>query len=415
MPNETEILEHKLRSAKSTVNQKNKSLSNIIAIYLDSLQGYGADKILLKIANGLVSTGWHVDLVLSKTSDATFTNVDPSINIVDLKGSRHTPIKNVLALASYLKKRRPNVLFSSIHFNNIVATLARGISGVNCKLVLRQANTLQEQLKDYALPVSQVLQPLTAFSYRRADVVVSQCMDMVSDLTDFMQVDEDKIEVIYNPTITSDIFDKSQEPVEHKWLTADRKFPVLLAVGRLKPQKDFDTLIRAFSKLKQSYSSDAKLIVLGEGPLRKELEELAIELGIRSDVDLIGFHNNPYAFMAAADIYISSSRYEGLPNSLIEALGLGKRVVATACKGGTTEILKYGRYGKLVPVGSPDVMAQSIADALMAPNPVGPDATKDFEHESQVYKYVGLFSKLLNQIEPPIAPSSRRAAPIPVR
>ena len=379
--------------------QDSRHLASLIAIYLDALQGYGADKILLKIANGLVKQGLRVDLILAKGFNEKPADLDPLIKIVDLKGSRFTPIKNVVSLASYLKQRKPDVLFSSIHFNNIVATLALGISGVKCKLVLRQANTLQEQLKDYSPPISQVLQPLTAFSYRRADIVVSQCRDMVSDLTDFMKVDEEKVKVIYNPTITADIFEKAKEPVHHKWLIENRQFPLILAVGRLKPQKGFDTLLKSFSKLKQSYSPDAKLIIIGEGPLRKELEQLAVKLGIYGDIDLIGFHRNPYAFMAAADVYVSSSRYEGLPNSLIEALGLGKRVVATACKGGTAEILKYGQYGKLVPVSSPDVMAQSIAEALMSPNLTGPDATKDFDHEAQVEKYSSMFLQALNSLD----------------
>lgn len=398
MPNKNKIRDYTFERPKFPINQQNGRSPNVIAIYLDSLQGYGADKILLKIANGLVARGLNVDLILSKTSDETVTKIDPSINVVDLKGSRFTPVKNVIALASYLRQRQPEILFSSIHFNNIVATLALRISGIDCKLILRQANTLQEQLKDYSPPVSQILHPLTSLAYKRADVVVSQCKAMVSDLTEFMKVDEEKIKVIYNPTITSDIFEKSKASVEHRWLGAEKPYPVILSVGRLKPQKDFCTLLKAFRKVKQTYLPNAKLIILGEGPLRGSLEALATELCIRDDVDFIGFNKNPYAFMSATDIYVSSSRYEGLPNSLIEALCLGKRVVATACKGGTAEILKYGQYGKLVPVGSPDVMAQSIAESLMSSNPVSPDATKDFEHESQIYKYSDMFLQILSRL-----------------
>ncbi|MEO1392273.1 MAG: glycosyltransferase [Cyanobacteria bacterium J06634_5] len=380
---------------QQTEFQQTDRLSSVIAIYLDSLQGYGADKILLKIANGLVHRGLKVDLILSKASERTMLEVDPSIRIINLRGSRFTPIKNTLALSAYLKRRRPDVLFSSIHFNNIVATLALALSRIKCKLILRQANTLQEQLKDYSKVISQVLHPLTYLAYKRADLVVSQCSAMVSDLTEFMKVDEAKIKVIYNPTITADIAEKSRDAVNHKWLTGQRQYPVILSVGRLKPQKDFETLLKAFQKLKRHYSADAKLIILGEGPLREHLEELAVKLNIQNDVDLIGFRPNPYAFMSATDIYVSSSRYEGLPNTLIEALSLGKRVVATACQGGTAEILKYGKYGRLVPVSSPDVMAKSIAEALMSPNLVGPEATKDFDYETQVYKYFSMFLQVL--------------------
>lgn len=376
----------------------NSNSNKVIAIYLDALQGYGADVVLLKIANGLAQRNYAVDLILSKTAVGNHISIDPSIRVVDLGGSRFTPIRNVVALSAYLKRRRPDILFSSIHFNNIVAAAALGLSGIQCKLILRQANTLRRQFKDYPIFVPPILYSLTYWAYKRADLVISQCTAMVSDLTQFMKVDEEKIKVIYNPTITADIFEKAKAPIRQKWLTEDTQYPVVLAVGRLKLQKDFETLIRAFGKLKAHYSAHAKLIILGEGPLRATLEALATELGIREDVDFIGFHENPYAFMYAADVYVSSSRYEGLPNSLIEALALGKRVVATACQGGTVEILKYGQYGKLVPVGNPDIMAKSIAEALISPNPARPAATRNFEHESQIHKYCEVFSKVFDQL-----------------
>ena len=380
-----------------SIPQKHQANSKRVALYLDSLQGYGADRILLKIANGLVKHGLSIDLVLSKASNIGAHSIDPSIRIVDLKGSRYTPIRNIVLLTSYLRKRKPDILFSSIHFNNIIATLALTLSGIKCKLILRQANMLEEQLQDYSSLVSSLLHPLTCWAYKRSDVIVSQCNSMVTDLTEFMDVDESKIKVIYNPTVTADILEKSKASVQHRWLSSENKYyPVILSVGRLKPQKDFRTLLKAFQKLKRHYSSNAKLIIIGDGPLRERLEMLAEDLGIKDDVDLIGFHINPYAFMAATDVYVSSSRYEGLPNTLIEALSLGKRVLATACKGGTAEILKFGEYGRLVPVKSPDVMAKSIADILRSPNPARPGATKDFEHEAQVSKYLDMFLQELN-------------------
>ena len=369
----------------------------IIAIYIDKLQGYGADRVLVKIADGLVSQGWQVDLIVSQLFSNMAPEIDPSIRVVNLKGTRYTPIRNVMALAEYLKRDRPDILFSSIHFNNIVATFALALSGIQCKLVLRQANTLKEQFKDYPLLVSKVLHALVRLSYHRADIVVAQCNAMISDLTDFMDIYREKIRVIYNPTVTADIAERASDTIKHKWLISYRSYPVILSAGRLKPQKDFETLIKAFKELKQQYSPDAKLIILGEGPLRGRLESLAKNLGIFESIDFVGFHKNPYAFMAAVDVYVSSSRYEGLPNTLIEALSLGTQVVATACKGGTSEILKYGKYGKLVPVASPHVMAKSIAEALAFPVPVITHATDDFNHEAQVDKYIDMLLQLLNQ------------------
>ncbi|MEL6938355.1 MAG: glycosyltransferase [Cyanobacteria bacterium J06598_1] len=371
-----------------------------IAIYLDALQGYGADKVVLKIANGLVSRGLQVELVLSKVPQSGFANINPAIRLVSLEGSRHTPIKNVTALASYLKRRRPDILFSSIHFNNVVAALALTLSGVkHCKLILRQANALQEQFKDYFPPVVTLLQPLTRLAYRRADVVVSPCRAIEADLTGFMKVSEHKIQVIYNPTVTKDIAQRASDTIDHKWLHPDRTYPVIVSVGRLKPQKDFFTLLRAFKKFQTRYEPDAKLVIVGEGPLRHQLESLAKQLNIFESTHFLGFHQNPYAFMAAADVYVSSSRYEGLPNTVIEAVSLGQRIVATACQGGTAEILRYGQYGKLVPVKNPDVMATGLAAALAGEPIADPAAAAAaFEHEAQVEKYYGLFIKVANDV-----------------
>ncbi|MGD1896465.1 MAG: glycosyltransferase [Phormidesmis sp.] len=372
------------------------SEGKVIAIYLDALQGYGADKVVLKIANGLVHRGLQVELVLSKVPQSGFANIDPAIQVVSLEGSRHTPVRNVAALSRYLKRRQPDILFSSIHFNNVVATLALALSGIRCKLVLRQANALQEQFKDYFSPVAVLLHPLTQYAYRRAEVVISPCRAIEADLTGFMKVAAHKIQVIYNPTVTQDIAEKAKEPVQHRWLKPDRTYPVIVSVGRLKPQKDFDMLLRAFERLKSRYSPDAKLIIVGEGPLRGSLETLADKLRISDSVHLMGFCKNPYALMAAGDMYVSSSKYEGLPNTVIEALSLGQKIVATACQGGTAEILRYGKYGRLVPVRNPDVMAKSIAEALMNDSRAVPGAALAFEHEAQVDKYYDLFLNLMN-------------------
>lgn len=367
-----------------------------VAIYIDSLQGYGADKVLLNIANGLVKKGISVDLILAKTLEGQAEHMEPQVEVVDLKGSRFTPLRNVFSLANYLRQRKPDILFSSIHFNNVVAALALTLSGISCKLILRQANTLQKQLKDYSPIIAKLLYLLTCRAYKQADIVVSQCKAMVSDLTDFMRVSEDRIQVIYNPTISPNILQQSTDPVDHKWLTRPQPYPVLLSVGRLKPQKDFETLLRAFAKFKQRYCAQAKLIILGRGPLEASLRQLAQQLGIQQDVDFAGFHKNPYAFMAACDLYVSSSRYEGLSNTLIEALYLGKQVVATACAGGTAEILNYGQYGQLVPVGNPEAIAHGIAAALAAPATDSTEATRPFRQQEQVRQYIEMFVKVLN-------------------
>lgn len=367
-----------------------------VAVYVDSLQGYGADKVLVKIANGLANEQVSVDFVLAKPARSGHQNLLDSVNTYNLNSSRFNVIKNALGLAKYLRKYKPDVLFSSIYFNNVVCACALILSGAKTKLIVRQANTLQRQFKDFPIFLRPILYWLTHLAYKRSDLVVCQCKSMVPDLVHFMKVDPRKIRVVYNPTVTPDIFEKAQCEPNHRWLSLDKTDPVVLAIGRFKPQKDFATLIRAFAIVKRQ-SQNAKLILLGDGPQRQYLEDLATQLGIRQDVDFPGFDPNPYAFMSMADVFVSSSRYEGLPNVLIEALALGKRIVATSCPGGSAEILRYGKYGALVPIQEPSLLAEAIEDKLFYPSSClrEPQAVEGFEQKSQVRVYIGIFLSIL--------------------
>jgi glycosyltransferase involved in cell wall biosynthesis len=374
---------------------------NRVAIYLDSLQGYGADKVLVKITNGLAEKGIQVDLVVAKKPTQTIQELHPDIQLFDLGSSRKQVLKNIFGLTRYLCTHQPDVLFSSIHFNNVTATtslvLAELVSGIHSRLVLRQANTLRYHLKSYPFGVGAVLGLCTRLAYKKADVLISQSEGMSRDMIEFMKADPCKIRLIYNPTVTQDIFEKAQQLAGHRWVD-QHDAPLIVAAGRLKPQKDFTMLLQAFAKVKQTIA-DVRLVILGEGPQRTELETLAAQLGIADSVDLPGFQRNPYAFLAMADLFVLSSRYEGLPNILIEALALGKRIVSTDCESGPVEILKHGKYGTLVPVGDVDRIAEAMQATLQEPFACirEPQATVDFQQRSQVEQYIRVFSTPIPQ------------------
>ncbi len=380
----------------STPDRQSSSLVKI-AIYIDSLQGYGADKTLLKIAEGLAAIGLEVDLVTAKKADQVDSQINSAVNLFDLKSSRFNVIKNVVGLTTYLIKQQPTILFSSIHFNNITSVFAIALArlaGVKSKLVVRQANSLEYQLKGYPFPIGILMYPLLRLAYKKADLIISPSKGLISDLTEFMKAEESKIELIYNPTVTEDIYQKAEQKTNHPWFE-QKSFPIILGAGRLKPQKDFITLIKAFARVKQDFQ-DAKLVILGEGGQRQELENLVTQLGLKADVDLIGFQKNPYAFIAKADVFVLSSIYEGLPNILIEALALKKKIVATNCPSGPAEILKFGEYGSLLPISSPFLLESAIAKALEKQSVEWSDSdpAQDFEQLKQVEKYKETFLSL---------------------
>ena len=154
--------------------------------------------------------------------------------------------------------------------------------------------------------------------------------------------------------------------MEHPWF-GDGGAPVVLAAGRLAPQKDYPALLRAFAEVVRS--RPARLVILGQGVERESLLELAERLGVSDSFDLPGFDVNPFRYMSRASVFVLSSRYEGFPNVLAQAMACGAPVVSTDCRSGPSEMLEGGRWGRLVPVGDWRAMARAIEATLDDPMP----------------------------------------------
>jgi glycosyltransferase involved in cell wall biosynthesis len=166
---------------------------------------------------------------------------------------------------------------------------------------------------------------------------------------------------------------------------------VLLAVGRLSPEKDFATLIQAAKLVRQQ--RPVRLIIIGEGPRRPELERLRQELELDHAVDMPGWMDNPFALMSRAALVVQSSTYEGLPTVLVEAMACGTPVVATRCSGGSVEILEDGRLGRLVPVGDPAALAAAIESSLQESPPV--EALRRRAGDFTIERAVGAYRRIL--------------------
>jgi glycosyltransferase involved in cell wall biosynthesis len=200
--------------------------------------------------------------------------------------------------------------------------------------------------------------------YPWADAVVAVSDGVAADTAEVARIPRDAIRTIYNPADVDDIARQARLPVDHPWLQPGGP-PLILGVGRLAAQKDFPTLLRAFARLRQG--RDARLVILGEGRQRPALEALVAQLGLAECVDLPGYEGNPFRFMARAALFVLSSRYEGLPGALIQALACGCPVVSTDCPSGPHEILEGGDYGPLVPVGDDMAMAEGMERVLASP------------------------------------------------
>jgi glycosyltransferase involved in cell wall biosynthesis len=356
-----------------------------VAVFLPGLYEGGAERTMLNLAEGISARGYPVDLVLARAEGPYMEQVPGCVRLVDLKAPR--VLGSVPALMKYLRRERPSAVLSAM-FANLVAVWARYLSGIPQRLIINEQNTLSSLVENKNDLRWKLYPKLAARFYPSANYITTVSKYVADDLAAIAKIPPQRIQVVYNPVVTQDIRRKAEAPLEHAWFAAGQP-PVIVAVGRLTDQKAFDVLIRAFALLRQNRR--AHLLILGEGENRLALQSLIDELGLQKDVNLMGFVQNPYPYMARASLFVLPSRWEGLPTVLIEALYLGAPIVATDCRGGSREILKDGRYGKLVPVDVPLCLTEAMDASLnesRAPQPE--DSWRPYHLDTIVDRYLGL-------------------------
>jgi glycosyltransferase involved in cell wall biosynthesis len=354
----------------------------------------------LLLASELLARRHRVDLVVGQAKGPLMTNLPPGIRLFELE--RSNPVSSRLVvlladpgglmamlrpillsprlpdvmlytagLASYLRHQKPDAMVAATRLINVVAVCAARLAGGSTRVVVSEHNPPSLALAGSRCWRRRYLPALMARTYRFADAIVAVSRGVAADLVELTGLPPGRIKTIYNPVISEDITQMARMPLSHPWFAPGQP-PVILGAGRLVDQKDFPTLIRAFARLRRQ--RPARLVILGAAKddvatdvARAALVQSAALHGVSDDVVLPGFTSNPFAFMARAAAFVLSSRYEGLPTVLIEALACGCPVVSTDCPGGVHEILAGGRFGKLVPVGDESAMAEAILWTLDRP------------------------------------------------
>ncbi|MGH6903124.1 MAG: glycosyltransferase [Geminicoccaceae bacterium] len=371
-----------------------------ISVFVATLAGGGLERTMVTIADGLARRGHRVDLLVCRRQGFLADKVPASVRVSELRpapmwrarswavradagGVRQLlrpflltskpphSLAQLPALARHLMRDRPDVLLSAMPQENLVALQARALAGVRTRVIVTEHNTLSRRVAAARRANYRHLSPLIARQYPRAEAIVAVSRGVADDLAQAARLPRERIAVIYNPVVPHDVPARTAAPVPHPWLQ-DRQPPVVLGVGNLAPQKDFPTLIRAFARLRRSRS--ARLVILGGATdaaalhtRPAQLRRLAAELGVAEDVDLPGYVENPYPWMARAAVFVLSSTYEGFGNVLPEAMACGCPVVSTDCPSGPGEILDGGRFGRLVPVGDDGALADAIGRTLDDP------------------------------------------------
>ena len=349
------------------------------------MAGGGGERAAVKLAEGIADRGFTVDLVLAAAEGPRMQEIPPSVRVVDLRARRVAT--SLPALARYLQRERPRAIASVLDHANVVALWARRLARYPGRVVVVEQNTLSvaaangKRLRDRMMP------RLVGRFYPWADYVVGVSAGVIADLVQYADLGPDRMRVIFNPIVTPDLVQKAQAQVDHPWFTNGA--PVFVAAGRLRPQKDFPTLLQALARVVQS--RPARLLILGEGPERDRLEARVTELSLDEHVQLPGATSNPYAYMARATAFVLPSRWEGLPTVLVEALSCGAPVIATDCPSGPREILQDGRYGELVPVGDVTRLAEAMERALSGQLPRPPvESWRPYELDVVVDEYLDL-------------------------
>jgi len=367
----------------------------VISFLLLTLPANGAIRVMLTLAQGFIERGFKVDIVVLEAEGEALKWVPLEARVVELK-CRNRGFQKLLYLWSlrrYLRQEQPTALIAGDDIN--YGSIAKHLAGVNTRVIVSSHTTLSRFLR-YS-PIRVRLSP-TAFLLRHflwfyswADAIAPVSQGVAEDLTHIAGKPLKQMRVIYNPVVTPELFEKANETVDHPWFATGEP-PVILGVGRLNVQKDFPSLIRAFALVRKRLP--VRLMILGEGEERPQLEALIRELGLSAEVALPGFVSNPYAFMSKAAVFVLSSAYEGLPTVLIEAMAVGTPVVSTDCPSGPREILEFDKYGSLVPVGDVKAIADAILTMLKYPTDTEAlrQRAQSFSLETAVDRYLQLIN-----------------------
>lgn len=334
-----------------------------VAIFMPSFQGGGAEKVAVHVAGALAARGYAVSFVVGRATGPYRPLVSEAVAVADLGvplgGGGF--VRAVVPLARYLRRMKPRRVLAVANEANLVALLAARLAGYE-GVVTSEHTHLSRALAEFSPLKGRLLRAASKALYPGAARTIAIADVVSNDLVKAFGLPSERVSVVHNPVLSDDDASGFARP----WPR-----PYLLSVGRLAPPKDYDTLLRAFALSGARRTHD--LVLLGEGPLRADVEARAREAGIEDRVHLVGF-TDPRPYFAFADAFVLSSRFEGLPNVLVEALSYGLPIVVTddPAGGGPTEAIG-GRFGRVVPIGDAVRLGHALDAALASPRVGGED------------------------------------------
>lgn len=344
------------------------------AFVLLDLNGGGMERSMFVLAETLLARGHDVDLVVLKARGALLDAIPEGVGFIPLgiKAGRSAALRGAPALARYLRSARPDAVLSAAPPINLMTIIAHRLARSTARLIVSDRNDPRRTHHDGRLLQRLLMLWAARRLYPLADIRGAVSDGVRQELACLLRLPPETITTFYNPREIAPV--GAGTPPSHAWLRDKKGHRIIVAAGRMAVQKDYPTLLDAFGIL-AAQRADVRLVIFGEGPLHAETQALVERLGLADQVSLPGFSHNVRAEIAAADVFVLSSAWEGLPGVLIEALAEGVPVVSTDCPFGAREILEDGRIGQLVPVGDAAALAAAVNAALDAPRPPRAEAS----------------------------------------
>jgi len=331
-----------------------------ITMVLPDFGGGGAERIMVFLANAFAGRGIETTFLAGRAEGPCLADLSTQVHLVDLGVSRF--MRAVPKLVRHLNSSAPDAVLAALTHANLGTLLAAQIARRGPRIVIGEHNSITMLANAGHGPKHLVKTALMRALYPRADCITFVSHAMQAEFAALLKLAPDRLQTIYNPVPIDRLRKLAASGPSHRWLVR-KDSPVAVAAGRLTEQKDFPTLLRAFARM----PPPARLIIFGEGPDRANLEALRAELHLENRVDFPGFVDNLPAELAASDLFVLCSRWEGLPGVLLEAMALDIPVVATDCPTGPDEILQHGRWGLLVPVAGTEALATAMQATLAQP------------------------------------------------
>lgn len=352
------------------------------------MNGGGAEKVTLLLANELCARGWTVTIIMSRLEGPYLSRLNGDIKIIALKNRKIS--RNILELAKFLKSNKPAILYSSMMYVNVIAGIAAKLSGFKGKLVFSEHSHVSTAMITNRSFTTKLIFELAKLVYKRANAVICVSEGVKKDITSIIKNIKKAI-VIYNPIEDLSLPEGIPKNLKYR----------IISIGRLDRDKNFKLLIQVFAEVLNEVenSENYELYILGEGYERANLEKLITDLNLKGKVFLPGFIDSPGQMLNHSELFVFTSVSEGFANVLVEALSCGLPVISTDCKSGPAEILKYGEIGRLVPINDLEGLKNAILEEITLPNKYSNRTeriirSRDFSISKIADKYESVFEDL---------------------